>query len=51
MLTFFLLYWLKKKIMATQAEEPEITDVVVIDKYDVYAIAPRGESDWDTWVQ
>jgi hypothetical protein len=24
---------------------------VVIDKYDVYAIAPRGESDWDSWVQ
>jgi DNA/RNA endonuclease YhcR with UshA esterase domain len=24
---------------------------VVVDKYDVYAIAPRGETDWDSWVQ
>jgi len=24
---------------------------IVVDKYDVFAIAPRGESDWDSWVQ
>jgi hypothetical protein len=24
---------------------------VVTDKYDVYTISPRGETDWDSWVQ